>query len=112
MAKQNVDEQETQGKFPLVIGGFIGFLIPFLVTWSSDTSVAIALRNGMIGCIVCAIILSGLFQYMLKSVRDNRNALRRQRELAEEMADGNEEAQDHTAAQTQQPKSPNTPQIT
>lgn len=43
-----------------LLGGFIGFAVVFFLSFSSGASIHVALRNGMIGCIVLAMLVKYL----------------------------------------------------
>lgn len=44
-----------------LMGGFIGFCLAFALSFLAGSSIHVALRNGMIGCIFMAL----LFQYFV-----------------------------------------------
>ena len=43
------------------LGGFLGFALVFFVNFSAGASIHVALRNGMIGCIVLGLLVNFLF---------------------------------------------------
>ncbi len=43
-----------------LLGGFIGFAVVFFLSFSAGASIHVALRNGMIGCIVLSLLVKYL----------------------------------------------------
>jgi hypothetical protein len=44
-----------------LIGGFVGFALAFFASLHAGTSVHVALRNGMLGCLLLAILTRYFF---------------------------------------------------
>ena len=53
-----------------LIGGFIGFVLAFGGSLSAGNEIAIALRDGAIGCVAGALLLRGFHAVLSWSVQD------------------------------------------
>jgi hypothetical protein len=57
-------------KYFQLIGGFCGFILAFASSISAGNEVAIALRDGAVGCVCGALMLRGFHAALAWSVRD------------------------------------------
>jgi hypothetical protein len=57
-------------KYFQLIGGFAGFVLAFASSLSTGNEIAIALRDGAVGCVVGALLMRGFFAALVWSVRD------------------------------------------
>lgn len=53
-----------------LVGGFVGFAIAFFLSLWSGSSVHVALRNGMIGCLVLGFLIKLLCNRIAKMMID------------------------------------------
>lgn len=53
-----------------LLGGFVGFAIVFFLSLWSGSSVHVALRNGMIGCLVLGLLVKLLCSRIAQAVID------------------------------------------
>ena len=76
-------------KYFQLIGGFSGFILAFGSSLSTGNEIAIALRDGAVGCLCGAILLRGCHSVLAWSVRDLAMERARAREEAKSKAEGN-----------------------
>lgn len=57
-------------KYFQIVGGFGGFLLAFGTGIFAGNEIAIALRDGMLGCVFGALLLRGFHMVLAWSVRD------------------------------------------
>jgi len=55
-----------------LMGGILGFGLVFFVTLSGGSSIHLALRNGMIGCLVMAVLARLFFQAVARAYVENK----------------------------------------
>ncbi len=53
-----------------VTGGFLGFALLFFTTMGAGSSIHIALRNGMVGCLVMGLLLRFFAGVLYKAMLD------------------------------------------
>jgi hypothetical protein len=75
-------------KYFQLIGGFCGFILAFASSLSTGNEIAIALRDGAVGCLCGAILLRGFHSVLAWSVRDLAMERARAREEARNKAEG------------------------
>jgi len=82
-----MDDNILNTKFPLVLGGFLGFGLVFVSSFSADNSFAIALQKSSIGCVI-GTILGKFFSHVLlscmKSLNENRQKQKNDSQVGQE----------------------------
>ncbi|HCJ12051.1 MAG: hypothetical protein A2Y14_02040 [Verrucomicrobia bacterium GWF2_51_19] len=62
---------EKINKYFLVLGGFLGFILTFIVSFSVDNDIVTVVRNSTIGCIVGAVLTRFLEMIFWSAVRSS-----------------------------------------
>jgi hypothetical protein len=75
-------------KYFQLIGGFSGFVLAFCSSLSTGNEIAIALRDGAVGCLIGALLLRGFHSVIAWSVRDLAMERARLREEARLKGEG------------------------
>ena len=57
-------------KYFQLVGGFCGFVLAFFSSISAGNEIAIALRDGAVGCLCGALLFRGFHAVLAWSVRD------------------------------------------
>ena len=75
-------------KYFQLIGGFFGFVLAFVSSLSTGNEIAIALRDGAVGCLCGALLLRGFHSVIAWSVSDLAMERARRREEAAHKSEG------------------------
>lgn len=75
-------------KYFQLIGGFCGFVLAFCSSLSAGNEIAIALRDGAVGCVCGAVLLRGFHSVLSWSVQDFAMERARRRDGAHKMTEG------------------------
>jgi len=70
-------------KYFQLVGGFFGFVLALFSSLSAGNEVAIALRDGAVGCLCGALLFRGFHSVLAWSVQDFAVERARRREEAE-----------------------------
>jgi hypothetical protein len=71
-------------KFIFLTGGLIGFVTAVVAGWSADRAADAILLDGMIGCLVGAVLFRWLWSVVLRGMRETVVARQRAAEAAAE----------------------------
>lgn len=68
---------EGGNKYPLILGGFIGFLVAIIGGWFVGNDMGIIIRNASLGAVVGLISVKG-FLFMLEfCIKSSQNSIKR-----------------------------------
>lgn len=80
-------------RFFLVLGGFAGFLLAFVLSLAAGADAVVLLRNAAIGCFVGGSLVLVFLHVLYHLIRQAKRSRRRRRLAAEEKTEHNARAE-------------------